>query len=52
VLTADHDYSLHIDDVAAFNAAVEPIGVVPTRTSDEKDPEDVRLLEALRKEDE
>jgi hypothetical protein len=32
--------------------ALEPIRLFPTRTSDDKDPEDIRLLEALRKEDE
>ena len=32
VLTADYDFWLHIDDVAAFNAAVETHGLYPTRT--------------------
>ena len=35
VLTADYDFWLHIDDIAAFNAAVEPQGLFPTRTPDE-----------------
>ena len=32
VLTADYDVWLHIDDIAAFNAAVEAQGLVPSRT--------------------
>ena len=35
VLTADYDFWLHIDDIAPFNAAVEPLGLFPTRTPDE-----------------
>lgn len=35
VLTADYDFWLHIDDIATFNAAVEPQGLVPTRTPEE-----------------
>ena len=35
VLTADYDFWLHIDDIAAFNAAVEPQGLSPTLTPDE-----------------
>jgi hypothetical protein len=35
VLTADYDFWLHIDDIAAFNAAVVPQGLLPTRTPDE-----------------
>jgi hypothetical protein len=35
VLTADYDFWLHIEDIAAFNAAVEPQGLVPSRTPDE-----------------
>ena len=35
VLTADYDFWIHIDDIAAFNAAVEPQGLLPTRTPDE-----------------
>ena len=35
VLTADYDFWLHIDDIAAFNAAVEAQGLLPTRTPDE-----------------
>jgi hypothetical protein len=37
VLTADYDFWLHIDDIAAFNTAAEPHGLVPSRT-----PEDAR----------
>lgn len=35
VLTADYDFWIHIDDIAAFNGAVEPQGLFPSRTSDE-----------------
>jgi hypothetical protein len=35
VLTADYDFWIHIDDIAVFNAAVEPQGLFPTRTPDE-----------------
>ena len=35
VLTADYDFWLHIDDVTAFNTAVEPQGLFPTHTPDE-----------------
>ncbi len=35
VLTADYDFWLHVDDIAAFNAAVEPQGLVPSRTPEE-----------------
>ncbi len=35
VLTADYDFWLHIDDIAAFNAAVEPHGLLPSRTPEE-----------------
>jgi len=35
VLTADYDFWLHIDDIVAFNAAVEPQGLLPTRMPDE-----------------
>jgi hypothetical protein len=35
VLTADYDFWLHIDDIAAFNAAIEPMGLFPTRTPEE-----------------
>lgn len=35
VLTADYDFWLHSEDIAAFNAAVEPQGLIPTRTPDE-----------------
>jgi len=35
VLTADYDFWLHIDDMTAFNTAVEPQGLFPTHTPDE-----------------
>ena len=35
VLTADYDFWLHIDDISAFNAAVEGQGLFPTRTAEE-----------------
>ncbi len=35
VLTADYDFWLHIDDIAAFNAAVEAQGLLPSRTPEE-----------------
>jgi hypothetical protein len=35
VLTADYDFWLHIDDIAPFNAAVEPSGLLPSRPPDE-----------------
>jgi len=35
VLTADYDFWLHIDDIAAFNRAVEPMGLCPTHTPEE-----------------
>lgn len=35
VLTADYDFWLHIDDIAAFNTAAEPQGLLPSRTPDE-----------------
>jgi hypothetical protein len=35
VLTADYDFWLHVDDIARFNAAAEPMGLLPTRTPDE-----------------
>lgn len=38
VLTGDYDFWLHIDDIAGFNAAVEPLALLPTRT-----PEEARL---------
>lgn len=31
VLTADYDYWIHIDDIAAFNAALEPMDLHPDR---------------------
>jgi hypothetical protein len=35
VLTADYDFWLHIDDIRAFNAAIEPMGLFPTHTPEE-----------------
>lgn len=35
VLTADYDFWIHIDDIAAFNTAVAPQGLLPTRTPEE-----------------
>jgi len=35
VLTADYDFWLHIDDIAVFNAAVEPQGLLPTLAPEE-----------------
>jgi len=35
LLTADYDFWVHPDDVARFNAAVEPMGLVPNHTPDE-----------------
>jgi hypothetical protein len=31
VLTADYDFWIHVDDIAAFNSAAEPFGLVPDR---------------------
>jgi hypothetical protein len=35
VLTADYDFWIHIDDIAAFNAALVPHGLHPSHTPDE-----------------
>jgi hypothetical protein len=35
VLTADYDFWIHIDDIAALNAAVEPLDLFPNRTAEE-----------------
>jgi hypothetical protein len=35
VLTADYDFWIHIDDIARFNEAIEPMELFPTRTPDE-----------------
>jgi hypothetical protein len=35
VLTADYDLWIHIDDIAALNAAVEPLELYPNRPPDE-----------------
>ena len=37
LLTADYDFWVHPDDVARFNAAVEPVGLIANHT-----PEEVR----------
>jgi hypothetical protein len=35
LLTADYDFWVHPDDVALFNAAVEPLGLIANHTPDE-----------------
>ena len=35
VLTADYDLWIHIDDIAALNAALEPLGLYPSRPPEE-----------------
>jgi hypothetical protein len=35
VLTVDYDFWLHIDDIATFNGAIEPMGLYPTHTPEE-----------------
>jgi hypothetical protein len=35
VLTADYDFWLHVDDIACFNSAVEPMGLHPSRSPEE-----------------
>ena len=35
VLTADYDFWIHIDDIARFNEAVEPMELFPTHAPDE-----------------
>ena len=35
VLTADYDYWIHIEDIAKFNAAAEPLGLLPTHEPEE-----------------
>jgi hypothetical protein len=35
VLTADYDFWIHVDDIALFYAAVEPMDLWPTRTPEE-----------------
>jgi hypothetical protein len=35
VLTADYDFWIHIDDIAAFNAVLVPHGLHPSHTPDE-----------------
>jgi hypothetical protein len=32
VMTRDYDYWIHIDDIALFNDALAPLGLVPTRS--------------------
>ena len=50
VLTADYDFWLAIDDIAAFNAACAPFGLsilTKQAASRPKDIEDIRLLRLL-----
>jgi len=35
VLTVDYDFWLHIDDIARFNTAIEPMGLYPTHAPEE-----------------
>lgn len=35
VLTADYDFWIHIEDIAPFNDAAAPMGLLPSRTPDE-----------------
>lgn len=35
VLTADYDFWIHVDDVAAFNACAEAFGLLPTHSPQE-----------------
>jgi hypothetical protein len=35
VLTVDYDFWIHIDDIAAFNGAIEPFGLYPTYPPEE-----------------
>lgn len=35
VLTGNYDFWIHVDDVAAFNAAAKPFGLFPSRTPEE-----------------
>lgn len=35
VLTADYDFWIHVEDIARFNEAVEPMELLPTRTPEE-----------------
>lgn len=35
VLTVDYDFWLHIDDIEALNAALQPLELYPNRTPDE-----------------
>jgi hypothetical protein len=34
VLTVDYDFWIHIDDIRAFNAALEPFNLAPTKSPD------------------
>jgi hypothetical protein len=45
VLTADYDFWLHIEDIASFNAALEPFGLVPSRPPEEARSQGRYLLE-------
>ncbi len=35
VLTADYDFWIHIEDIAQFNDAAEPLGLLPTHSPEE-----------------
>ncbi len=35
LVTGDYDFWVHIDDLAAFNTAAEPFGLLPTRTPEQ-----------------
>jgi hypothetical protein len=51
VLTADDDFWIHIDDADAFNRALKPFGLVPTRTPEEARRRGRYILENLEKVD-
>ena len=51
VLTADYDFWIHIDDADAFNRALKPFGLVPTRTPEEARRRGRYILENLEKVD-
>jgi hypothetical protein len=52
VLTADYDFWAHPDDAALLNAALAPLGMIPSRSPEfaarPRDSDDIRLLELLR----
>lgn len=45
VLTAEYDFWVYPDDVALFNAAVEPLGLIANHTPDEVDKRGRYVLE-------